>query len=819
MPLVPPAATPVIDQTSIPANDSTHPSLAPPGTDAELTGPFVPTSHASLGRIGRYELIRELGRGAFGTVFLGHDPELDRPVAIKVLHSHRAENNVNTERFVREARSAANLRHPHLIAVLDAGTDGTNCYIVTAYLSGGTLLDRLRDRPVSINEAVATLAQIADGAHFAHENGIVHRDIKPANLMFDEHGRAQIVDFGLARRTGVGSELTLEGQVVGTPAYMPPEQARGEPVDARSDIYALGATLYHLLAGRAPYTGAATKVLHDILSGPAPSVRTWNRTVPRDLANICARAMSHDPAERYLTARDLRDDLDRFTRGEAVHARPIGPLLRLWRWSNRSPTVAILTASVVLISLIGAGLFAWKYREANNNFERAQERRREAVQNHLSGEQRADAARKLIGEVVRSMLVDGAEPITLQALAPEVLSAAAQQFEMALSDPSAVRDNSAKADLYSSLATVRRIQRDGPAAEIAARKALDLREPTTTAVSQDHLAIAYARANQRDVVGAREAFHAARIAAEQAGVRSPSPAVSLVLVQAATGEARTYLTGSMKSPARAVEVITLARQSADELASTREGGIQAQSVLADYFWVFGSTLLADKRERDAVTPLRQAIVYFGELNAQAPTIEHFQFGLAWSSQSLANALTSTGENAQSVRGIAIEAFGKIIRHQQALLRGMPGNLRALRSLGVAANNRGSTRADDNQFDAGADFRLAADAMRRCHQLSGEHGDLHGARDALRNLFKCEMREDKWAAAMNTLRERESLAGSDLGERYHLWLDASRLADATQSSAPEIARQAQSIGQSPKDGNTGSVLGRMVRRALATWSSQ
>jgi serine/threonine protein kinase len=309
-------------------------------------------------RLGKFELVEELGVGSFATVFRARDTELERTVAIKVPRAGQFAGRTDVERFLREARSAAQLKHPGIVALYDTGQadDGTG-FLIVEFIEGGTLADRLRtDRP-GLRQAVELVAQVADALDYAHGRGVIHRDVKPSNIMIDVAGRPHLMDFGLAKRAADLVTMTEEGQVLGTPAYMPPEQARGDShhVDARGDLYGLGVVLYELLTGELPFRGNRRMVIRQVIEDEPRPPRELNDKVPRDLETICLKTMAKTPARRYGTARELADDLRRFLAGEPIHARPVGRPERLARWCRRNPLAAALLVAVTL----GSGFGLW----------------------------------------------------------------------------------------------------------------------------------------------------------------------------------------------------------------------------------------------------------------------------------------------------------------------------------------------------------------------------------------------------------------------------------------------------------------------------
>ncbi len=307
-------------------------------------------------RLGRFDLLEQLGVGSFGYVFRAHDTELDRSVAVKIERTNRLDRDEDKGRFLREGRSAAQLKHPNIVSLYETGqTDDGVCYLVTELVEGTTLEDRLKNKPFSIQQTAALIADLADALHYAHTCGVIHRDIKPSNILLDREGRPHILDFGLAKREMGEMTVTADGEVMGTPAYMSPEQARGDShhVDARSDSYSLGVILYELLTGDRPFQGNRRMLLLQLLEEEPRSPRRLNDKIPRDLEIICLKAMAKAPARRYGTARQLAEDLRRFLRREPIHARPISGLSRLWRWSRRNPMAASLFIAVSLGSTFG----------------------------------------------------------------------------------------------------------------------------------------------------------------------------------------------------------------------------------------------------------------------------------------------------------------------------------------------------------------------------------------------------------------------------------------------------------------------------------
>ncbi|MGH8482552.1 MAG: serine/threonine-protein kinase, partial [Nevskiaceae bacterium] len=270
------------------------------------------SADSTPGQLGRFRIVRELGRGAMGVVYEAQDPALDRTVALKavMLTGDTAERATYEARFMQEARAAGRLSHPAVITIYDVGREGDLAWIAMERLHGVDLRQQLMQARPPAKAALSIAVQVAEGLAYAHQNGVVHRDIKPANIMLGRGGRAKIMDFGIAR-LHASDIKTQTGVVLGTPRYMSPEQLAGRPLDHRSDIFSLGAVLYEMLTGQAPFTGAdVSQLMHNIAHAAhvAPTRRVAG--LPSVLDLVIARALEKDPAQRYQSAQELAEDLE-----------------------------------------------------------------------------------------------------------------------------------------------------------------------------------------------------------------------------------------------------------------------------------------------------------------------------------------------------------------------------------------------------------------------------------------------------------------------------------------------------------------------------
>lgn len=312
-------------------------------------------------RVGDYAILEEIARGGMGVVYKARQLSVNRIVALKMMLSGQFAGEEERSRFHLEAEAAGQLDHPNIVPVYEAGTHDGRPFLSMGFVDGLSLRGLLAQGPLAPRDAATMARSMALAVHYAHTKGIVHRDLKPQNVLVDAAGQPRITDFGLAKVLATDSGMTTTGQILGTPSYMPPEQAAGriDQIGPASDVYSLGATLYNLLTGRPPFQAASTiETIQQVLQKEPVSLVALNSAVPRDLETICLKCLHKEPFRRYESAQALADDLGRFLAGEPIRARPFGALERVWRWCRRKPLAAGLIAASVAILIFGAaGVF------------------------------------------------------------------------------------------------------------------------------------------------------------------------------------------------------------------------------------------------------------------------------------------------------------------------------------------------------------------------------------------------------------------------------------------------------------------------------
>ncbi len=326
--------------------ESTEDPSAEPGISSEFArvGPEN-TQHILPCRFGDYILEKILGRGGMGVVYLASQVQLERRVAIKMIRAGCLAGENEIERFYTEARSAARLDHPNIVSVYQCGEIEGHHYFSMDYIEGTDLAKKIQRSPLAPRDAARYVRDVARAIAYAHEQGVLHRDLKPANVLIDDEDAIIITDFGLAKLMDSEEGLTRSGAALGTPGYMSPEQAGGNSDEQgeATDVYALGAVLFAALTGKPPFqAGTLMQTIMDVMHKPAPQVRQLRKETPVDLDTIVAKCLQKKPTERYASATELADELDRFLNHAPIHARPFAWPKRAARWIMHVPIIAAL---------------------------------------------------------------------------------------------------------------------------------------------------------------------------------------------------------------------------------------------------------------------------------------------------------------------------------------------------------------------------------------------------------------------------------------------------------------------------------------------
>jgi non-specific serine/threonine protein kinase/serine/threonine-protein kinase len=341
----------------------------------DLAGPVVTPAagpDVPLPSFPGHETIGKIGHGGMGAVYKARDTELERIVAIKTIAEGRFARPDQRERFRAEARAIARLRHPNIIAIHAIGEHDDQPYLTLEYAEGGSLAQRLIEKPMAPREAAGLLETLARAVHAAHQAGVVHRDLKPSNILLTAQGVPKVSDFGLAKLMDAESGRTVTGQVMGSPSFMAPEQAEGRSKDVgpAADIYSLGSILYQALTGRPPFLGESQfETLKLVVSNEVVPPCRLRPDVPRDLETICLRCLEKEPTRRYPDAQALAEDLKRYLDGRPILAHRTGPVEWAWRWCRRNPGLAaasLAAAALGVVVIVGAAASAVVFRSQRN---------------------------------------------------------------------------------------------------------------------------------------------------------------------------------------------------------------------------------------------------------------------------------------------------------------------------------------------------------------------------------------------------------------------------------------------------------------------
>jgi serine/threonine protein kinase len=324
---------------------------------------------------GRYEIVKELGRGSMGMVYLARDPNIERLVAVKVLRQDRMGSDIFVKRFLKEAKVIGRLSHPHTVTIHDIGEEKEDVYIAMEYVEGSPLSNTIKEKRLAAQEVVEFGVQIAETLDYAHRKGVVHRDIKPSNIIVQPDGLIKITDFGVARVDDSSATLqTLNGEILGTPAYMSPEQVLGQPVDGRSDLFSLGVVLYELSTGKRPFGGEGktlATVFNEIIQITPPDPNIASEQVPRELSALIMKALQKEPAKRFQSGRELAEALKACLGGgerEEVATKP-----RVQSVRNKRTRYLFPLAGAALISIVAGGIFFFSDQQVTSPVKKSSE--------------------------------------------------------------------------------------------------------------------------------------------------------------------------------------------------------------------------------------------------------------------------------------------------------------------------------------------------------------------------------------------------------------------------------------------------------------
>jgi len=484
------------DDTSKAEGHSTNPPAElQAGGDPYETLPITSSRRIPAGQnqqvdsFGDYELISEIARGGMGVVYRARQNKMNRVVALKMILSGQFASAEDVKRFYTEAEAAGKLDHPGIVPVYEVGECDGRHFFSMGFVEGQSLAAKIADGPLPSQEAVQLMRQISEAIAYAHGQGVIHRDLKPANVLVDQQGAPRVTDFGLAKNLENESGLTQTGSVMGTPSYMPPEQASGKmsKIGPLADVYSLGAMLYCLLTGRPPFQApsAVDTLLQVVDTDPVPP-RRLNPRIPADLETVCLKCLDKDPAKRYKSAGALAEELDRFLRGEPILARPIGRAARGVRWCKRNPVVATLVAGILFVLVTGLSVSAALAVLAQN------ERQKVAAAN-------VELSQALANATTQKEL---AEQQTARAEQSE--KAEAKQLKIALLSEQLAKTNAAEAKRQQLLAETN--AEEALAAKVAEQKA---RQATLAALTQ-------AQEAASDERTAKEKAEVAQVKAEHA---------------------------------------------------------------------------------------------------------------------------------------------------------------------------------------------------------------------------------------------------------------------------------------------------------------
>jgi tetratricopeptide (TPR) repeat protein len=651
---------------------------------------------------GDYEIRRELGRGGMGVVYEARQVSLSRPVALKMIKAGLLAGDEELRRFENEAEAVALLDHPGIVPVYEVGEHDGQHFFSMKLVSGGSLmslLERFTDDPLA---AARLVAEVAAAVAHAHMRGILHRDLKPANILVDPEGHPHVTDFGLAKKVEADVEFTQSGAILGTPAYMSPEQATGRrgSITTATDVYGLGAVLYAVLTGRAPSVGdGVVETIEAARHRPPEPLRRLNPRVPRDLETICLKCLEKDPRRRYATAQSLADDLNAWLESRPIAARRIGAAERGWLWCKRRPAVATLSAAVLMAVVGGTSTVIVVQANANGDLRAANERVKQryelavdAIKTFHTGVSEDFLLKQVQFKALRGRLLKSAADFygRLGALLREEndrasrRALAASNFELAdLADKVGGKEDALR--VHRAVLAVREALFSGPGADFAAR----------VDVGRSLIAVARLLHETGQTNDAMATFRRAESLLE--GLAAPDPAA-----RAALADCRSrlgYLLSKTGQSADALSAYLQARADQEALAAAPGVSNDLRRALGDTVKRIAILFEETGRLAEAEVEKRKALEISKELADDNPGVADFRIGLAGSHHDLAWLLFQTGKHreAKSECRIALGIRQELARAYPAVTQFQSDLALSERSMGNLQNETGQSGEATHSF--------------------------------------------------------------------------------------------------------------------------
>jgi tetratricopeptide (TPR) repeat protein/tRNA A-37 threonylcarbamoyl transferase component Bud32 len=666
-------------------------SVGDPARTADVNAtPRDLTSGTLVRYFGDYEIKKELGRGGMGVVYQARQVSLNRPVALKMIRAGILADDAELRRFQNEAEAVALLDHSGIVPVCEVGAHEGQNYFSMKLVEGGCVAEKLAAFVDNPRAAATVLAQAADAVHHAHMRGILHRDLKPANIPVDTEGHPHVTDFGLAKRVEADVELTATGVILGTPAYMSPEQATGHrgAITTATDVHGLGTILYALLTGKPPFGGdSLIQTLDAVRTRPPEPPSLARAKVPRDLETICLKCLEKDPRRRYSGVQTLADDLRCWLDSRPISARRVGIAERAWLWCKRRPAVAALTFAVLLASFGGTAAVIAVQARANANLKAANQREKQRFALTM------DAIKLFHGEVSEDLLMKEKQ---FEGPRARLLKGAAdfyERLEQLLKAQSDRESRIALAAAYFELGELTAKIGDQTRALEVHRKAL-VAQRTLAAEPGDQVAIkldlarslnaaGWLQRSTGDMAGALASFEQAQPLADEARKNAR-------LAREAHGVLATALSLSGNvlaetgDPARARTAYGEALAIQQEMADADPRDKEFQRNLATAHNSLGFLEAKTGNPSGALPAYRQALAIQQKLADANSTVDEIQLDLAWTQMSIGMVLSETGDPVG-----ARAAYDKALAIRQRLADAKPAVTTFQDELANGYNNLGS----------------------------------------------------------------------------------------------------------------------------------